>query len=61
MNPPMTEAKALQKSQELWKRKWQVYEIHSYLLSNQVEGSLADRIVLEVTGVNLLGDNSYSY
>ncbi|MEH2378774.1 MAG: hypothetical protein V7K27_07690 [Nostoc sp.] len=57
----ITEVEALQKSQELWNRKWRVYEIHRYLLNNQLERSLVDKVVLEVTGVDFCGDNSYSY
>ncbi|MEH2253142.1 hypothetical protein [Nostoc sp.] len=57
----MTEAEALQKAQKLWERKWQVYEIHRYLLNQRVERPLVDKIVLEVTRVDFSGDNPYSY
>lgn len=57
----MTKTKALQKAQELWECKWRVYEIHRYLLNCQVKRSVADEIVLKVTGVDFSNDNSYSY
>ncbi|MEH1954737.1 hypothetical protein [Nostoc sp.] len=51
----------VRKAQALWDRFEPAWQVHQYLLSLGAETELADKITLQVTGVNFTGDNSQAY
>ncbi|MBE8969838.1 hypothetical protein IQ277_27545 [Nostocales cyanobacterium LEGE 12452] len=57
----ISEQTLFKKATELWKQKWQAWDIHRHLLSLGVSNAVADKITLQVTEVDFSGTNTWSF